>query len=120
MQHLTFVVLEVCLATRGRAIHYGTSKVAVDCRPHVPALPPTIFPLIFFSSTAPQAFFRPDRSLAGCRAQTLSRLATLSGHRRRGLDGGEHGGMLGLVGTKRTNSAARKVETICAIARARY
>jgi hypothetical protein len=24
MQHLTFVVLEVCLATRGRAIHCGT------------------------------------------------------------------------------------------------
>jgi hypothetical protein len=25
MQHLTFVVLEVCLATRGRAIHIGTT-----------------------------------------------------------------------------------------------
>ena len=29
MQHLTFVVLEVCLATRGRAIHYGTED---ECR----------------------------------------------------------------------------------------
>ena len=29
MQHLTFVVLEVCLATRGRAIHVGT---LLDCR----------------------------------------------------------------------------------------
>jgi hypothetical protein len=26
MQHLTFVVLEVCLATRGRAIHFGTNS----------------------------------------------------------------------------------------------
>src|SRR5947208_555513 len=26
MQHLTFVVLEVCLATRGRAIHCGTKR----------------------------------------------------------------------------------------------
>jgi hypothetical protein len=26
MQHLTFVVLEVCLATRGRAIHPGTDR----------------------------------------------------------------------------------------------
>jgi hypothetical protein len=26
MQHLTFVVLEVCLATRGRAIHCGTNS----------------------------------------------------------------------------------------------
>src|SRR6476659_6031591 len=30
MQHLTFVVLEVCLATRGRAIHLGTLR---PCRP---------------------------------------------------------------------------------------
>jgi hypothetical protein len=28
MQHLTFVVLEVCLATRGRAIHVGTCETS--------------------------------------------------------------------------------------------
>jgi AefR-like transcriptional repressor, C-terminal domain len=32
MQHLTFVVLEVCLATRGRAIHSGTFSPLTACR----------------------------------------------------------------------------------------
>jgi hypothetical protein len=37
----------------------------------------------FFCSTAPQAFFRPDRKCTGRRAQTLSRLAAFfGGHRQ--------------------------------------
>ena len=37
MQHLTFVVLEVCLATRGRAIHNGTAHFALTHRGHLAA-----------------------------------------------------------------------------------
>ena len=46
----------------------------------------------FFCSTAPQAFFRPDHSFRGRRAQGLSRLAQPP--EGLGLDSPEHGGTL--------------------------
>jgi hypothetical protein len=55
---------------------------------------------MFFGSTAPLAFFRPDRLFHSRRAQGRSRLAALcAATARLGLDRPEHGGMLDRIGS---------------------
>jgi hypothetical protein len=50
---------------------------------------------LFFGSTAPLAFFRPDRPFHSRRAQVRARLAaSCAATARLGLDRPEHGGML--------------------------
>ena len=52
----------------------------------------------FFCSTAPQAFFRPDRNLPGHRAQRRSMTAPLGAAGRLVIDGREHDGTLDDLG----------------------
>jgi hypothetical protein len=61
----------------------------------------------FFCSTAPQAFFRPDRSLPGHRAQRRSMTAPLGAAVRLVIDGREHDGTLV------QNGCARSQPTRC-------
>jgi hypothetical protein len=62
----------------------------------------------FFCSTAPPAFFRPDRPSHSRRAQGRSRLAaSCAAAARLGLDRPEHGGRLDRIGTGKTPMAYR-------------
>jgi hypothetical protein len=58
---------------------------------------------LFFGSTAPLAFFRPDRPSRSRRAQVRARLAaSCAATARLGLDRPEHGGMLDRIGIGKT------------------
>ena len=56
----------------------------------------------FFCSTAPQAFFCPDRHLAAAAHRACQGWPHFRGHQGRGLDWPEHGGMLDRIGTGKT------------------